>query len=231
MKLKFEVFLKNEYIVRAGTKGNRMFFLKTGAVEVIVDGKVAAMLSDGSHFGEICLLTDDRRVADIVTVKTTDVFSLSKRNFDLLLNEYPDMRRAFENIAMKRLNNIGRKASLQEIPHLPKIRPPPSIIINNSSTSTSTSTTGCAGALEVPIERNSFVVDTKTVRRLKSEPVANNTTLSTSCVSPRSFSETGSCKQKLPPLSKVKKAGWPSDSNPNMIIYPSSDDSDGENCI
>ncbi len=220
MKLKFEVFMKSEYIVRAGTRGDRMFFLKDGAVEIIVDGKVAATLSDGSHFGEICLLTDDRRVADIVTIKTTDVYSLSKLNFDLLLDEYPDMRREFETVAMKRLSNIGQKASIFEFETHPcrpristRIRPPPSIIISKIDSRTD------SRMLELPIERHDSV--DQTVKRFQSEPVPRTTTTSISNIPLRSFSETG--RRKLPPL-KIKKVGEPSDNNPNLIEYPQSDD-------
>lgn len=116
MKLKFEVFLKGDYIIHAGTKGDRMYFIRSGTVDVLInDETVATSLSDGSHFGEICLLTDDRRVATIRAATTCDLFSLSKKHFQAILEEYPEMRCAMEAIALRRLSKIGKKPPLEEI--------------------------------------------------------------------------------------------------------------------
>lgn len=112
MKLQFEVALKGEYIIRAGTIGDKMYFIQMGVVDVLTnDGEVAASLSDGSHFGEICLLTDDRRVATIRAATTCNLFSLSKKNFEAILVEYPEMRCALESIAFRRLSQLGKPAS------------------------------------------------------------------------------------------------------------------------
>ena len=86
-----------------------MYFIQRGVVEVIADGGIVVThLSEGAHFGEICLLTDDRRVATIKSTTICDLFSLSKRHFEDLLEEFPEMRPFFETIAKKRLCKIGR---------------------------------------------------------------------------------------------------------------------------
>lgn len=109
IRLKFELFPPGEVIIRQGTKGDRMYFIQKGIVEVITDdGSVVAHLSEGAHFGEICLLTDDRRVATIRAGTMCDVFSLSKHNFQELLEEYPEMKGFFEDIANERLSKIGK---------------------------------------------------------------------------------------------------------------------------
>ena len=110
-KLKFEMFLEGEHIMHAGDKGYKMYFIRTGVVDVINEetGKVTTSLSEGSHFGEICLLTDDRRVATIVCKTTCDLFSLSKNHFQELLIEYPEMRCALETVALNRLSKLGSK--------------------------------------------------------------------------------------------------------------------------
>ena len=41
-----------------------MYFIQEGIVDIVMqNGDVATSLSDGSYFGEICLLTNARRVA------------------------------------------------------------------------------------------------------------------------------------------------------------------------
>lgn len=51
-KLKFEVYLTGEYICRTGRKGDKMYFIQRGIVDVFTkDGTLATSLGDGSHFG------------------------------------------------------------------------------------------------------------------------------------------------------------------------------------
>ena len=130
-KLRFEVFLKGEFIVHAGAKGDKMYFIRTGVVEVINDdAEVATTLSDGAHFGEICLLTDDRRVASIRAVTICDLFSLSKVNFQSLLDEFPEMRCTLETVALHRLSLLGKEPKPEEIKKRGRIStviPPPHI--------------------------------------------------------------------------------------------------------
>ena len=50
----FDVFLPDDYVVRCGAIGSKMYFIQHGILEVInKDGKVAASLCDGSYFGGI----------------------------------------------------------------------------------------------------------------------------------------------------------------------------------
>ena len=115
-----------------------MYFISNGVVEVIGnDGEVTTTLSDGSHFGEICLLTEDRRVATIKTVTICDLFSLSKTNFQFLLEEFPEMRCALEAIALHRLSVLGKKPNQEEIRKKGRISttiPPPHIGKDDEST-------------------------------------------------------------------------------------------------
>ena len=51
-RLKFEVFLTGEYICRSGRKGDKMYFIQRGIVDVLTrDKQLATSLGDGSHFG------------------------------------------------------------------------------------------------------------------------------------------------------------------------------------
>ena len=51
-KLRFEVYLTGEYICRTGYKGDKMYFIQRGIVDVLTkDGILATSLGDGSHFG------------------------------------------------------------------------------------------------------------------------------------------------------------------------------------
>uniref|UniRef100_A0A8C2FVX4 Hyperpolarization activated cyclic nucleotide-gated potassium channel 1 n=1 Tax=Cyprinus carpio TaxID=7962 RepID=A0A8C2FVX4_CYPCA len=111
-KLKFEVFQPNDYIIREGTVGKKMYFIQHGVASVITKFSKELKLTDGSYFGEICLLTKGRRTASVRADTYCRLFSLSVDHFNEVLEEYPMMRRAFETVAIDRLDRIGKKNSL-----------------------------------------------------------------------------------------------------------------------
>ncbi|XP_048845439.1 potassium/sodium hyperpolarization-activated cyclic nucleotide-gated channel 1-like [Brienomyrus brachyistius] len=111
-KLKFEVFQPNDYIIREGTVGKKMYFIQHGVASVIAKMSKEMKLTDGSYFGEICLLTKGRRTASVRADTYCRLYSLSVDHFNEVLEEYPMMRRAFETVAIDRLDRIGKKNSL-----------------------------------------------------------------------------------------------------------------------
>ncbi|KAM4567954.1 potassium/sodium hyperpolarization-activated cyclic nucleotide-gated channel 4 [Fundulus diaphanus] len=111
-KLRFEVFQPADFIIREGTMGRKMYFIQHGRVSVLTRGNKETKLSDGSYFGEICLLTRGRRTASVRADTYCRLYSLSVDSFNEVLEEHPMMRRAFETVAVDRLDRIGRKNSM-----------------------------------------------------------------------------------------------------------------------
>ncbi|XP_043971917.1 potassium/sodium hyperpolarization-activated cyclic nucleotide-gated channel 3-like isoform X2 [Gambusia affinis] len=112
IKLRFEVFQPADFIIREGTVGRKMYFIQHGRVSVLTRGNKETKLSDGSYFGEICLLTRGRRTASVRADTYCRLYSLSVDSFNEVLEEHPMMRRAFETVAVDRLDRIGRKNSM-----------------------------------------------------------------------------------------------------------------------
>uniref|UniRef100_A0A672GJL4 Cyclic nucleotide-binding domain-containing protein n=1 Tax=Salarias fasciatus TaxID=181472 RepID=A0A672GJL4_SALFA len=106
-KLRFEVFQPLDFIIREGTVGRKMYFIQHGRVSVLTRGNKETKLSDGSYFGEICLLTRGRRTASVRADTYCRLYSLSVDSFNEVLEEHPMMRRAFETVAVDRLDRIG----------------------------------------------------------------------------------------------------------------------------
>ncbi|KAG7237672.1 hypothetical protein INR49_032118, partial [Caranx melampygus] len=92
-KLRFEVFQPADFIIREGTVGRKMYFIQHGRVK-------------------ICLLTRGRRTASVRADTYCRLYSLSVDSFNEVLEEHPMMRRAFETVAVDRLDRIGRKNSM-----------------------------------------------------------------------------------------------------------------------
>jgi hyperpolarization activated cyclic nucleotide-gated potassium channel 2 len=108
-KLQYEVFQPGDYIIKEGTVGTKMYFIQEGVVDIVTkSGDVATSLSDGSYFGEICLLTHAKRVASVRAETYCSLFSLAVDHFTSVLEHYPVMRRTMETVAAERLNKIGQ---------------------------------------------------------------------------------------------------------------------------
>ncbi|KAL3314459.1 anaphase-promoting complex subunit Hcn1 [Cichlidogyrus casuarinus] len=109
VQLKHEVFQPGDFIIREGTLGRKMYFIQEGIVDIILsDGTIATSLSDGSYFGEICLLTNARRSASVRAETYCYLYSLEQENFLEVLDNHPLMRQTMESVAAERLNKIGK---------------------------------------------------------------------------------------------------------------------------
>lgn len=105
-QLGFDVFLPGDTIIKEGTFGNDMYFIRYGMVDVIADETVVTSLSEGEYFGEITMLTGARRVATVKAVTVCNLFILHKDNLFLALDEFPEMRVLLEHIALDRLMKL-----------------------------------------------------------------------------------------------------------------------------
>jgi len=100
--LKPLIYLPRDYIIRQGEYGDCMFFLSSGEIEVLVNGKQVAKLGPGSTFGETSLLVGEKRSASIHTLNHCEVYRLSKSDFDSLRERFPEFNAEMEEISRKR---------------------------------------------------------------------------------------------------------------------------------
>lgn len=96
-----ELFTPGEPIIRAGDQGDRMYFIASGTVDVIV-APDPVRLKAGDFFGEMALLNDKPRNADVVSAGYTNMLVLKRRDFDALLKAHAGLREKIEDIARKR---------------------------------------------------------------------------------------------------------------------------------
>ena len=92
-------------IIRKGTAGDCMYFIAAGEVEVDLPGK-KVRLGEGTFFGEMALLGNHLRSANITTTRVSKLLVLDLVDFRLLMARHPDLagtidaeakRRALEN--------------------------------------------------------------------------------------------------------------------------------------
>ena len=99
-----------------------MHFIITGRLEVWVrdrDGnsRLVTHLSSGDCVGELSLLTDDARAADVIVIRDAVLARLDRREFDSMLAAYPD---AGLNIARFALRTL-RRGTTQFVPTIRNI--------------------------------------------------------------------------------------------------------------
>ncbi len=91
----------HERIVRKGDRGDAVYFIASGAVEVaFADRRIE--LGSGDVFGEMALLTGMRRQADVVASTYSRLLVLREADFDRFMKDNRDVRSAIKTIAATR---------------------------------------------------------------------------------------------------------------------------------
>jgi CRP-like cAMP-binding protein len=108
------LFSSGEYVVKAGEAGDSLFVITEGVARVevtLADSShfEAAKLGSGDIFGEMSLLTGEKRTADIVTTRPLVAFEISKEILRPILQNNPDLYDSLSQILAERkldLSNI-----------------------------------------------------------------------------------------------------------------------------
>jgi len=91
------IYLPGDHVVREGEIGTQMFFVSKGSLEVRdADGKRLTTLEEGSFFGEVALLTDQPRTADIVASDFCELYSLDQTAFRRFLDHNAEFARGIQ---------------------------------------------------------------------------------------------------------------------------------------
>jgi voltage-gated potassium channel len=89
-------------IIRKGQVGDCMYFIASGEVEVDLPGKKVA-LGDGAFFGEMALLGNNLRSANITTTQVSQLLVLDLVDFRLLMARHPDLAETIDAEAKRRV--------------------------------------------------------------------------------------------------------------------------------
>jgi voltage-gated potassium channel len=88
-------------IIRKGQQGDCMYFIAAGEAEVDLPGKKVA-LGEGAFFGEMALLGNNVRGANVTTTKVTRLLVLDLVDFRLLMARHPDLAETIDAEARRR---------------------------------------------------------------------------------------------------------------------------------
>ncbi|WP_375415614.1 cyclic nucleotide-gated ion channel [uncultured Bradyrhizobium sp.] len=88
-------------IVRKGQPGDCMYFIAAGEVEVDLPGK-KVRLGEGAFFGEMALLGNRQRSANISTTQLSKLLVLDLVDFHVLMARHPDLAETIDTEARRR---------------------------------------------------------------------------------------------------------------------------------
>jgi voltage-gated potassium channel len=88
-------------IIRKGQIGDCMYFIAAGEVEVDLPGK-KVLLDEGAFFGEMALLGNNLRSANITTTRVSKLLVLDLVDFRMLMARHPDLAETIDAEAKRR---------------------------------------------------------------------------------------------------------------------------------
>lgn len=88
-------------IIRKGQAGDCMYFIAAGEVEVDLPGK-KVKLGEGAFFGEMALLGNNLRSANITTTRVSRLLVLDLVDFRMLMARHPDLAQTIDAEARRR---------------------------------------------------------------------------------------------------------------------------------
>lgn len=118
-KLELEKYPAKTVLIREGDPGDCLYLLKSGRVKVYATSEdsdqeiILSFLENGDHFGEMSLISGEKRSASIMAVTDVEVWKLSKVVFDALIMKNPNITLTLTHLLTQRLKeaNIARKES------------------------------------------------------------------------------------------------------------------------
>jgi small-conductance mechanosensitive channel/CRP-like cAMP-binding protein len=104
------IFAQGESIVRAGAEGHSMFIIVRGkvSVEVLENGrtKVVNSLGEDDFFGEMSLLTGEKRTATVVADEETEVLRIEKSALKAIFESNPEVVNTISEIIAERRQGL-----------------------------------------------------------------------------------------------------------------------------
>jgi CRP-like cAMP-binding protein/Fe-S-cluster-containing hydrogenase component 2 len=115
-KVVLKTFNKDAVIFNQGDPADAFYLIRYGFVKVAVsDGKggekVISYLNEGSYFGEIALLSNEKRSATISALNRVEIIKIAKADFEEILAHQPAVKTALEKISQQRLDRTTQVSS------------------------------------------------------------------------------------------------------------------------
>ena len=99
-----------QVIFDAGDRGHEMFIVRTGVVELRVNGQVVETVEQGGIFGEMALVDPAPRSATAVAGADCSLVLVEERSFNDLLRRVPGLGLEVMRVMARRLRRANQQA-------------------------------------------------------------------------------------------------------------------------
>lgn len=105
-KVKLKSFNQGDVIFREGDPGDSLYIIRNGFVKISKQkadkDQIIAYLAQGSYFGEMALLEDEKRSATVSAFTKVEIIQVVKDDFNTLLASDPKLAEEVKDIIMER---------------------------------------------------------------------------------------------------------------------------------
>jgi len=117
-------YAKNNVIVQEGQRGDALFIILKGMVKISSyspDGRevILSLLEPGSFFGEMALLDQQPRSANVTTLEASSIIQIRRKNFEHLLLKNPSLtlKLLAEVVSrLRRTSQVLERISTMDVP-------------------------------------------------------------------------------------------------------------------
>ena len=112
------MYAPGELVIRKGDEGSELFIVRSGGVAVEIGEGLAqtevARLTAGQFFGEMSLMTGEKRTASVRAVVETELLVIDKAALQAVLESAPDLAARISRILAERSAALAEAASMSE---------------------------------------------------------------------------------------------------------------------
>jgi len=102
-----------DFLFREGEKGDKMYVLLEGEIDIFLGGFVLETAGPGALLGEMALIDDSPRTANAVAKSPAKVAQIDRRRFHFLVQQTPHFATHVMKILANRLRHMNAVTSVR----------------------------------------------------------------------------------------------------------------------
>jgi CRP-like cAMP-binding protein len=102
-------YAAGQTVIAAGTKGDTMYIVLAGEVEIRAGDAALAVSGPGSIFGEMALIDDEPRSATVIARTDCRLLEVDRRRFEFMVSETPYFALAVMRVMAVRLRKANAR--------------------------------------------------------------------------------------------------------------------------
>ena len=102
------MFAKGQVVFKEGDPGEHLCIVKSGSIELIINGKHFYTFAEGEMFGEMALINHEPRIATTIAATDSVVIMIDQRRFQFLVQQTPYFAIQVMKVMADRLRSMSK---------------------------------------------------------------------------------------------------------------------------